>query len=111
MDSPLRYSVTFLAIPPVSRKSCGLNESSDGFFLGFFCFMMVCSAMRSCASGWALLRQVHPTKSTVAKLYKSEHFSKLRVFARDGPAGLPPINCVTLRCQKEPGRLQLQGEF
>src|SRR5271155_7068 len=39
MDSPLRYSTTFLATPPVSRKSCGLKESLEGFFLGF-CFMI-----------------------------------------------------------------------
>src|SRR4029077_1412494 len=68
MDSPRRYSLTFLATPAVSRKTCGSKESAFPFFLRVLGFIVGSKPLLH------VLVPVHvqPTKKPSAKLCKRE---------------------------------------
>src|SRR5208282_834448 len=76
MDSPLRYSVTFLATPAVSRNSCALKESPFRFFLCFCGFMF----RSNHHLGAHISRRDHPTRKSSARLYKTEQRAVLAVY-------------------------------
>src|SRR5271170_3954734 len=97
MDSPLRYSTTFLAMPPVSRNSCGLKEPLEGFFLGFCFIIGLLGVLRYWGSGASSTLSKTPSQNCA----KQNTLPAGEVYARWCPAGLLPINCDTLRCRIE----------